>query len=108
LGDFFNAFNSTFKKKRTMKTIAVNSIKGGTGKSTLCVLLINALTNAGFRCLAVDADASNNSLSFYLNTSATKVIKQGKTIFNLFVGEPLPDCITRVNDTTSLVSGDVR
>ena len=30
-----------------MKTIAINSIKGGTGKSTLAILLIKALTGAG-------------------------------------------------------------
>jgi hypothetical protein len=32
-----------------MKTIAINSIKGGTGKSTLSVLLVNALTGAGYK-----------------------------------------------------------
>jgi chromosome partitioning protein len=91
-----------------MKTIAVNSIKGGTGKSTLCVLLINALTNAGFRCLVIDADASNNSLSFYLNAGATAKIEPGKTIFNLFLGDSVADCAVKVNEKTDLISGDVR
>ncbi|GHV88865.1 hypothetical protein AGMMS50267_12250 [Spirochaetia bacterium] len=48
-----------------MKTIAINSIKGGTGKTTLSVLFINALMRAGNKCLVIDADASNNSLSFF-------------------------------------------
>jgi chromosome partitioning protein len=47
-----------------MKTIAINSIKGGTGKSTLSVLLVDALIGIGYWCWVIDADASN-SLSFY-------------------------------------------
>lgn len=49
-----------------MKVIAINSIKGGTGKSTLSIILVNALAGAGYKCLVIDADASNNSMSFHL------------------------------------------
>jgi chromosome partitioning protein len=91
-----------------MKTIAINSIKGGTGKSTLTALFINALVNSGCRCLAVDADASNNSLSFYLNDKETLEPCQSKTIFNLFMGEKLRDCATGINGNLDLVCGDVR
>jgi chromosome partitioning protein len=91
-----------------MKTIAINSIKGGTGKSTLAVLLISALTKAGFRCLCIDADAGNHSLSFHLSDCNLYELHKGKTIFNLFMGEPLGECITRINDRLDLVSGDVR
>jgi chromosome partitioning protein len=91
-----------------MKTIAVNSIKGGTGKSTLTVLLINALTGAGCRCLAIDADASNNSLSFYFDGSATTELIQGKSIFDLFTGTKIQDCAIKVNDQLDLIRGDVR
>jgi chromosome partitioning protein len=91
-----------------MKTIAVNSIKGGTGKSTLCVLLIKAITNAGYRCLVIDADASNNSLSFFLSDDESSAIEQRKTIFNLFFGDSVAECTVKVNEKISLVAGDVR
>jgi len=91
-----------------MKTIAINSIKGGTGKSTLAILLIKALTGAGFRCLVMDADSSNHSLSFFLSDHETVNPVQDKTIFHLFMGEPIKDCIKPVNENLDLVSGDVR
>ena len=91
-----------------MKTIAVNSVKGGTGKSTLTVVLINALTGAGCRCLALDADASNNSLSFYFDDSATMELVPGKSIFDLFIGSKIEDCTIRINDRLDLIRGDVR
>ena len=91
-----------------MKTIAVYSIKGGTGKSTLAALWTNALTGAGNRCLAVDADASNNSLSFFLDDSAATELDQGKSIFNLFMGATIEDCVVRINDRLDLIRGDVR
>ncbi|MDR3266958.1 MAG: ParA family protein [Tannerella sp.] len=91
-----------------MKTIAVNSIKGGTGKSTIAVLFIKALISAGKRCLVIDTDASNNSLSFYINDNESLQSEQGKTIFNLFVGEKIRDCTIKINDNLDLVCGDVR
>ena len=91
-----------------MKTIAVNSIKGGTGKTTLAVLFINALTGAGYRCLAVDTDAGNNSLSFYLDDSETPAIERRNTVFNLFMGEKVQDCKTGISGKLDLIPGDVR
>jgi chromosome partitioning protein len=93
-----------------MKTIAINSIKGGTGKSTLSILLINALTKAGFRCLVIDADAGNNSLSFYINSgmSRTTEIPQNKSIFDLFLGAKAQECNIKVNENLDLIRGDVR
>ncbi|MDR3142467.1 MAG: ParA family protein [Tannerellaceae bacterium] len=89
-----------------MKTIAINSVKGGTGKTTLAVLLINALTNAGYRCLGIDADASNNSLSAYFDNN--EPAGQSKTVFNLFMGEKPADCVMPIRDNLDLVCGDVR
>jgi chromosome partitioning protein len=91
-----------------MKTIAISSIKGGTGKSTLAILFINALTGAGYRCLVIDADASNNSLSSYFNNDEALAPERRKTIFNLFMGERLADCAIRINENLDLVCGDVR
>jgi len=89
-----------------MKTIAVNTIKGGTGKSTLAAVFINALSGAGYRCLAIDADASNNSLSFHLDYSGE--LEESNTIFNLFMGDPIRDCANKINDRLDLIRGDVR
>ncbi|GHV55273.1 chromosome partitioning protein ParA [Spirochaetia bacterium] len=91
-----------------MKTIAINSIKGGTGKSTLSVLFINALMRAGKKCLVIDADASNNSLSFYLDNSSGLEASQGHTVFDLFLGTKVQDCVKKVQDNLDLIRGDVR
>jgi chromosome partitioning protein len=91
-----------------MKTIAINSIKGGTGKSTLTVILLNALSSSGFRCLVIDADASNNSLSFYCLENEPSGIKQGKSIFSLFMGQKLYECVSHITDNIDLVCGDVQ
>jgi chromosome partitioning protein len=91
-----------------MKVITFHSIKGGSGKSTLSILFINALSGAGYKCLVIDADASNNSLSFYLDDSAGRDITQGRTIFDLFLGSPVQDCVIRIQDNLDLIRGDVR
>jgi chromosome partitioning protein len=88
-----------------MKTIAINSIKGGTGKSTMTILFINALTKSGFRCLVIDADASNNSLSFYFNDGE---IIRNKSIFDLFLGAKVEECNIGINENLDLIRGDVR
>ena len=85
-----------------MKTIAINSIKGGTGKSTLAALLIKALTGAGFKFLAIDADSSNHSVSFFLNEHEEANPVQGKTVFRLFMGEPVRNYAKRINEKQRL------
>jgi chromosome partitioning protein len=88
-----------------VKTIAINSIKGGTGKTTVAILFINALTKAGYRCLVIDADASNNSLSFYFNDGE---IIQKKSVFDLFLGTKVEECNISINKNLDLIRGDVR
>ncbi len=46
-----------------MRTITVCHYKGGTGKTTFCVTMSQALATAGYRVLAVDMDAHQNHLS---------------------------------------------
>ena len=99
-----------------MKTITSYSIKGGSGKSTLTVLMTNAISRAGYRSLVLDADPSNHSLSSYFDEPASptrltaneKLAAQGKTIFNLFMGDKIEDCVRRMNDRLDLIRGDVR
>jgi len=47
-----------------MKTIAFSTIKGGTGKTSIAILLGNRLARSGQRVLMLDLDIQN-SLSFY-------------------------------------------
>jgi chromosome partitioning protein len=91
-----------------MKTIAINSIKGGTGKSTLSALLTCALVNTGFRCLVIDADSSNHSLSFFLDSHEKVNMTQTKTVFHLFMDGKVQECIKGVQENLDLISGDVR
>jgi len=91
-----------------MKTIAINSIKGGTGKSTLAALFVIMLVKAGFRCLAIDADASNQSLSFFLDDCGKANAIRGKTVFHLFMDGKTQECIKRINEKLDLIPGDVR
>jgi chromosome partitioning protein len=68
----------------------------------------HALIGAGYKCLVIDADASNNSLSFYMDDSAGLEIIQGRTIFDLFLGAKAEDCAIRIRDNLTLIRGDVR
>lgn len=91
-----------------MKTIAFNATKGGTGKSTLSIITLNSLTAAGFKCLAIDADMINHSLSFYYNSgiSFDRISKQN--IYKVFQGENIEDNILPINDRLGLLHGNVR
>jgi len=53
-----------------MKTVAFSSIKGGTGKSSLCILLANYATAAGSRVLVIDLDIQNSTTFYYFAGSA--------------------------------------
>ncbi len=51
-----------------MKTICVSSIKGGSGKSSLCILVANYAAAAGYRVLVADLDIQNSASSYYLDS----------------------------------------
>jgi len=51
-----------------MKTICFSSIKGGTGKSSLCILTANYAASAGYRVLVADLDIQNSVTSYYLDS----------------------------------------
>ena len=54
-------------KKPAKLVVAVMSGKGGTGKTTVSVLLANALRRAGLKPAILDADISGSGLPFVLN-----------------------------------------
>ena len=91
-----------------MKTIACNSIKGGTGKSTLSIILVNALSRMNYKCLAIDMDMANHSLSFYFNEGIPYEIILEKNIFKVFTGSPVKDNVLHITDTIDLLNADVR
>ena len=43
-----------------MKTISFSSIKGGTGKTSLCILTANYAASASYRVLVADLDLQNS------------------------------------------------
>ncbi len=51
-----------------MKSVCFASIKGGTGKSSLCILVANYAASAGYRVLVVDLDLQNSATSYYLDS----------------------------------------
>ena len=91
-----------------MKTISFNATKGGTGKSTLSIITLNALTASGYKCLAIDTDMINHSLSFYYNDGIPFDTIQAKNIFKVFTGESIADNIIPINDRLDLLHADVR
>lgn len=91
-----------------MKTITFNATKGGTGKSTLSIITLNALTGAGYKCLAIDTDMINHSLSFYFNSGIPFEQIQAKNIFKVFTGEAITDNVLPITDRLDLLHADVR
>ncbi|GHV37295.1 hypothetical protein AGMMS49546_04620 [Spirochaetia bacterium] len=91
-----------------MKTIAINSTKGGTGKSTLSVIFANALVNAGYKCLVIDTDASNSSASYFLDAAVPYDTVKERNIFNVFFGGRIQDNAIKTSGNIDLIHGDVR
>jgi len=46
-----------------MKVVTFGSIKGGTGKSSIQLLVERALAKSGYKCLAIDLDTNNSTSS---------------------------------------------
>lgn len=91
-----------------MKVITPNSPKGGPGKSTTSILLINALTAAGKKVLAIDSDTVNHSLSSYYNEQYGLDEILEKNIFNVFSGKSIKENVLPVRKNLDLIHGDVR
>jgi chromosome partitioning protein len=91
-----------------LKTITFNSTKGGTGKSTLSIITLNALAGAGYKCLAIDTDMINHSLSFYFNSGIPFETIYEKNIFHVFTGSSVKENTLPVADRIDLLHADVR
>ncbi len=77
-----------------MKTICFSSIKGGTGKSSLCILTANYAASAGYRVLVADLDIQNSASSYYLDSADDA---DRKNIAAVFHTERLPENIIPSN-----------
>jgi len=91
-----------------VKTIVFNATKGGTGKTTLSIITTNALVACGYKCLAVDLDMVNHSLSFYYNAGIPYDEIHQKNVFKVFAGEKVADNTLTINDNLDLLHADVR
>jgi len=91
-----------------LKTISLLSSKGGTGKSTLSIILLNALSKMGYKCLGIDTDMVNHSLSFFYNKGVPFKDIFAKNIFHVMCGGRVEDNVLRINDNLDLLHGDVR
>lgn len=54
-----------------MKTICFSSIKGGTGKSSMCILTANHTSAAGKKVLVIDLDLQNSTSFYYMDSYDT-------------------------------------
>lgn len=91
-----------------MKTVSISSCKGGVGKTSLSIIILNSILKSGFKCLAIDTDMINHSLSFYYNSGIPFETIQKKNIFKVFAGESIQDNIIKINDNLDLLHSDVR
>ena len=85
-----------------MKTIVLCNVKGGTGKSTLSIVIALTLAQSGKRVLCVDLDAQNSLTYFFVNNTA------GKSIFNYFIGSDYQSNIIHTDYGVDLLASDLR
>jgi chromosome partitioning protein len=91
-----------------MKVITPNSPKGGPGKSTSSIILINSLSAINRKVLAIDSDTVNHSLSSYYNEQYGLDEILAKNVFNVFSGKAVKDNVLSVRKNLDLIHGDVR
>ena len=79
--------------------VSFTSIKGGTGKTNITILIAKCLAAAGKRVLLIDFDL-NNSLSFYFLNEALMEQSKGKNIASALGNENNNLCDYTVETTT--------
>lgn len=108
-----------------MSIVSFINMKGGVGKTTLCVNIAYALSKLGSKVLLIDLDPQFNTTQHFLNDIEYKEIKMKKspTIFNIFIngGNITPvsvfsedkdeidfeDCIYEHTENLHLIPGDL-
>lgn len=108
------------------KVISIINMKGGVGKTTLCVGISDYLAEIGKKILLIDADpqfnATQSLLDQYMSSNNdyynSKILSEDKTIFKLFSPmvsvsatykyPEIDDLKIPLTDTLDLICGDLR
>jgi chromosome partitioning protein len=88
------------QKEKKMKTVAFSAIKGGVGKSSICILTANYLASTGARVLLIDLDIQN-SLTFYYDLDSDEI--ENKNIAKALMSRNLLNNIIQVKKTMAIV-----
>ena len=114
----------------TAKVVSFMNMKGGVGKTTLCVNLAYSLSKINKKVLMIDIDPQSNMSQYILTSSVFgKLIEQGKTLYSLYENTPnelsfdsvngdddddddaapitLEDIIYHVDDNLDLIPGNI-
>ena len=106
------------------KVISIINMKGGVGKTTLCIGIADYLSDAGCRILIIDADPQFNAtqamLDCYIkdeNYYTKEIFQEKKTIYRLFIPQidmseyyntpKWEDIIVPLKDNLDILCGDL-
>jgi chromosome partitioning protein len=79
-----------------MPIVSAINLKGGVGKTSLCLHLAGALSMTGRRILAVDNDPQSSLTAGFLGAQPTRHLDPAGTIAAIYTGEdPLPGAVIR-------------
>jgi chromosome partitioning protein len=79
-----------------MPVVSAINLKGGVGKTSLCMHLAGALALAGRRVLAVDNDPQSSLTAGFLGAQPTRHLDPAGTIAAIYAGDdPLPGAVIR-------------
>jgi flagellar biosynthesis protein FlhG len=88
-------------RKKTVKTIALTSGKGGTGKTFLAVNMAYAISEMNKKVLLIDLDSNLSNVNILLNMNTKK------TLNDFFSGKNLlPELITPFENNLHIIFGD--
>ena len=87
-----------------MKTVTIGTIKGGDGKSSLCILLSRYLASTGQRVLTLDLDVQN-STSYSLLPDGDPA---GRHIVRAIIEDDIAGQAIPLSSTHSLVQCDYK
>jgi len=79
-----------------MPVVSAINLKGGVGKTSLCLHLAGALALGGRRVLAVDNDPQSSLTAGFLGAQPTRQLDPAGTIAAVYAGDdPLPSAVVR-------------